>query len=148
MKRALMRFDLPAPEREFTLDIPEPGIVRFFGFIVEQAPIVPSNIIAAPNQRVMREVAILLVEVDPDHMVAHKRKFTLIDTTQAVESDDELKYIGSVFSNIPGNGPFHLFEEVPRPALQAPVELVPEMCGQTTADGFCTKDPHHQDSHG
>ncbi len=108
MKRAMERVFLPYGEREFTLKVRGPGIVRVFGFAYA---VEKRSLVSPTGEKVMRELPFVIMEVDPDQP-EQSRSFAVVNEGQIIAADKNLEFRGSAMSQINGGTPFFLFEEV------------------------------------
>lgn len=106
MHRAIEMVPMPVGVSEFDLELRDPGIVRLFLTGMREK----SSLLVQGGKKVVEEIGMLLVEVDPT-AVPRKRHFFVISQNQAIESTKKLVYRGT--TQTPHSGlMFHLFEEV------------------------------------
>ena len=109
MKRIVVKIIVPR-EREFELNLQEPGVVHQFLMGYEKKKIAIAMPGMQPGQEVVEELPTLLVEIDPDGPF-RKRKFLVVPEGIGLEAD-KLVYLGTTLSRV-GNGVFvHLWEEI------------------------------------
>jgi len=98
-------------EKEFELELPMGSVIRRWEMGVEEQKVLSGLQIPnlMPGQKVLREIPILFVEMDPDSPTV-KRKFKIAEMEQPV--DDSYQYVASVPAHAPmGVFWLHLFEQ-------------------------------------
>jgi hypothetical protein len=98
-------------EKEFELELPMGSVIRRWEMGVEEQKVLVGLQVPnlPPGQKVLREIPIIFVEMDPDAPVV-KRTFKVVQTGEPL--DDSYQYVSSVLARSPaGMFWFHLFEQ-------------------------------------